>query len=379
MGVLILFDIPGWVTDQNFQGQNFMIRYLYTLCLMIVVSGNVIADQQTPLLFESDEVMYLTMLVNFDTLCRPSVSPDCDYTPTELIYRDAEGQEASMPVSIRRRDGWRALQTNCQIPTLFVRFAEQDAVGTPFEGQESLAMNSHCGKGISPENKRSPRLPDEFEHYVINEYLGYRLYNLITQVSLRPQLARVRYANPDDPRLDFTHDAFFVEHFEALAERLDATLLPKDSFDSGRLDQDAADQLALFHYMIGNTDWSITDQDNVILLLFPDGRQVPVPYDLDMSGLVNAHYAFPSPNLPIKSVKQRYYMGFCNPDTDWDALFTRFMLLQDAYLDLLAEVPGLGGGDRRIVRAYLDSFFKTLGSRDERQSEIVSACQPWPD
>jgi hypothetical protein len=342
-------------------------------------SGSVPADNRAPLLFESDEVMYLSIAVNFDTLCRPSESPDCDYTPTELIYRDAQGEEASLSVSIRRRDGWRALQTNCQIPTLFVRFSEQDTVGTPFEGLLTLAMNSHCGKGISPENKRSPRLPDEFERYVINEYLGYRLYNLVTQVSLRPQLVRVRYTNPDDPRLDFTHDAFFVEHFDSLAERLDAELLPANSFDPSRLDRDAADQLALFQYMIGNTDWSITEQDNVILLLFPDGRQVPVLFDLDMSGLVNAHYAVPAPHLPIKSVKQRYFMGFCHPDTDWDALFTRFTLLQDAYYDLLAEVPRLGGGDRRSVRAYLDSFFETLGSPDASQNEIVNACKPWPE
>ena len=344
-----------------------------------MMSGNVFADDQVPLMFESDELMYLGMSVNFDTLCRPSESPDCDYTPTELIYRDSAGQEASVPVSIRRRDGWRALQTNCQIPTLFVRFADQDTVGTPFEGQQLLALNSHCGKGISPENKPSARLPDEFERYVTNEYLGYRLYNLVTQVSLRPQLARVRYTNPDDPRLDFTHDAFFVEHFDSLAERLNAKLLPENSFDSSRLDQDAADQLALFHYMIGNTDWSITDQDNVILLLFPDGRQVPVLFDLDMSGLVNAHYAVPSPNLPIKSVKQRYYMGFCHPDTDWDALFTRFTSLQEPNFDLLAEVPGLGGGDRRIVSAYLDSFYKILNSPEARQSKIVNACKPWPN
>ena len=344
-----------------------------------MISGNVFADNRAPLLFESDDVMYLSMTVNFDTLCRPSESPDCDYTPTELIYRDAAGQEAAVPVSIRRRDGWRALETNCQIPTLFLRFSDQDTVGTPFEGQELLAMNSHCGKGISPENKPSPRLPDEFERYVTNEYLGYRMYNLFTQVSLRPQLARIRYTNPDDPRLDFTHDAFFTEHFDSLAERLNAKLLPENSFDPTKLDQDAADQLALFHYMIGNTDWSIADQDNVILLLFPDGRQVPVLFDLDMSGLVNAHYAAPSPDLPIKSVKQRYYMGYCHPDTDWDALFTRFKSLQEPIYDLLAQVSGLGSGDRRIVSSYLDSFYKTLNSPEARQSKIVNACKPWPE
>lgn len=355
-----------------------MLRILCTLCFIAITSGSVFAETRVPLLFESDSVMELTLTVNFDDLCRPSESPDCDYTPTVLTYRDEAGQQVPVPVSIRRRDGWRSMQTNCQIPTLFVRFSEQDAIGTPFEGQTSLAMNSHCGKGISPENIRSPKLPDDFERYVINEYLGYRLYNLITQVSLRPQLARITYINPDEPRQNFTHDAFFVEHFESLARRLNAELLPPNSFDPDRLDKDAADQMALFQYMVGNTDWSIVNQDNVILLLFPDGKQVPVLFDLDMSGLVNAHYAFPNPDLPIKSVTERYFMGFCHPETDWDALFTRFALLEDADRALLAQIPGLGGGDRRIVSAYLDTFFKTLNSPEAREREIVNACRPWP-
>jgi hypothetical protein len=337
------------------------------------------AETRAPLIFEYDSVMELTLSVNFDTLCRPSETPDCDYEPSVLTYRDITGQEVPLPVEIRSRGGWRATQTNCQIPTLFVRFSGHDTVGTPFEGQTTLALNSHCGKGISPENIKSPRLPDEFERYIVNEYLGYRLYNLITQVSLRPQLARIRYTNPDDPRQDFTHDAFFIEHFEALAERLDAELLPPNSFNAARLDRDAADQMALFQYMVGNTDWSIVNQDNVILLLFPDGRQVPVLFDLDMSGLVNAHYAFPAPGIPINSVLQRYYMGYCHADTDWNALFTRFATLQDAQMALLAEIPGLGGGDRRIVNAYLDTFFKTLDSPEEREKRIIKACQAWPE
>jgi hypothetical protein len=57
-----------------------MIRYLFLLSFIAIASGKVLADSQVPLLFESDSVMYLTLPVNFDTLCRPSESPDCDYT-----------------------------------------------------------------------------------------------------------------------------------------------------------------------------------------------------------------------------------------------------------------------------------------------------------
>jgi hypothetical protein len=355
-----------------------MIRHLLMLCVIVIASGDVLAETRDPLLFESHSVLQLVMPVNFDTLCRPSETPDCEYTPTVFEYRDAAGNEMSVPISIRRRDGWRALQTNCQVPTLFVRFSQGDVAGTPFEGQSLLALTSHCGKGVSSPNVQSRALPDHFESYVINEYLGYRMYNLITDVSLRVRLVRIKYADPENPRRNFTRDAFFSEHFESLVERFNAELLPGQSFDPARLDLQAADQMALFQYMIGNTDWSIANQDNVILLRFSDGRHVPVLYDLDLSGLVNAHYASPAPDLPIASVKQRYYLGYCHPETDWDALFARFSDLRSQIITMLVETPGLGRGERRMTGVYLDSFFSILGSEKTRESRIADACHPWP-
>ena len=351
---------------------------LSVLPIIFLLSTNLEAiDSQAPL-FESHSVLELTMPIDLDALCRPSKSPDCDYTATEFIYIDAEGEQRSVPVSVRRRDGWRALQTNCQVPTLFVRFSPETAVGTPFEGQNELALTSHCGKGISPENVASPKLPNEFERYVINEYLGYRIYNLINEVSLGVRLVRIHYTNPEDARGSFTRDAFFSEHFDSLAQRTNSQILPANRLDPARLDWNTADQIALFQYMIGNTDWSIEKQENILLLRSPEGKDIPVVFDLDMSGLVNAHYAHPAKGTPISQVKQRYFMGYCHPDTHWDELFAQFSALEVDVMTLLIETPGLGRGDRRISGAYLDSFFETLDSETRRESDIVNACLPLP-
>jgi hypothetical protein len=355
-----------------------MMRYFILCCAIAVSSGTALADAADPLLFESDSVLELTMPVDFDSLCRPSETPDCDYTPTVFTYRDAAGHEQTVPISIRRRDGWRAQKTNCQVPTLFVRFAGEDTKGTPFEGQSTLAMTSHCGKGISRDQTESRTLPDAFESYVGNEHLGYRIYNLVTENSLKVRFVRIRYAHPEDSRRDFIRNAFFSEHFESLAARRGAELLPQGSFDASKLDLEALDRLSLFNYMIGNTDWSVPEQNNVILLRFPGGQHVPVIYDLDMSGLVNAFYASPAPGLPIANVKQRYYQGYCHPETDWDALFANFIDLEENVKTMLADSPGLGRGDRRTSGVYLDTFFETLDSRKASNSRIIEACQPWP-
>ncbi len=352
------------------------MRKLLLLFTASVCLGPAVVQSSDPLLFEADSMLELTMTVNLDALCRPSEDPDCDYVPSTFQYRDSSGEEQTVPISIRRRDGWRALHTNCQVPTLFVRFTAEDASGTPFENQTTLALTSHCGKGLVPDNVESPTLPDHFERYVINEYLGYRLYNLVTDASLKTRLVRMTYVDPDNARLSFTRDAFFSEHFAALAERLETRLLPQGSFNPAQLDQPAADQMALFQFMIGNTDWSIAQQENIILLEGVDGRQIPVLFDLDLSGLVNAHYATPAPGLPIKAVTQRYFMGECRENTDWEALFAKFEGLRSAILTELSGTPGLGRGDRRMTGVFLDEFFHIIGSVKAREQYIIEACQP---
>ncbi|NNL94401.1 MAG: hypothetical protein HKO64_02145, partial [Xanthomonadales bacterium] len=249
--------------------------------------------------------------------------------------------------------------------------------GTPFEGQTSLALTSHCGKGYLPANVPSRRLPDDFESYVITEYLGYRLYNLVTEYSLRARAVRINYADPENPRRDFTHYAFFTEHFESLARRHGAELV-NGEFDFASLDIGSTDQLALFNFMVGNTDWSIEEQENILLLRRTDGSVVPVLYDLDMSGLVSAHYARPAPELPIKTVRQRYYLGYCHDGNAWDELFTKFWDLHPEFMQTIATMPFLNRGERRRAGVYLETFFEILRSDRKRQAKIVDACRALP-
>jgi hypothetical protein len=351
---------------------------LLLVCLACLVQQGGHAKEKPPLLFESDAVLELAMPVDFAALCRPSQDPDCDFVAFPLEYRADDGSWQTLSVELRRRDGWRAQYTNCRIPTLFVRFPPESAVGTPFEGLSTLALTSHCGKGVVVEGGRSIELPSDFEPYVINEYLGYRLYNVLTDASLRVRLARIRYSDPENPRLSITRDAFFSEHFESLVRRNNAELVSEGQFDLARLDAEAASQLALFQYMIGNTDWSIERQDNIVILQMEDGRQVPVLYDLDQSGLVNPHYAKPAAGLPIRTVRQRFFQGFCYPDFDWDALFGTFIGSETEMKNVLSKVPGLRRGDRRIAGVYLDEFFDTLVRLEDRELLIVDGCQPFP-
>ena len=72
--------------------------------------------------------------------------------------------------------------------------------------------------------------------------------------------------------------------------------------------------LAVFEYLIGNTDWSVPYQHNIRLLTVPAIKNpVPVPYDFDQAGLVEAFYALPSENIGVASVRERVYRSIAYP------------------------------------------------------------------
>ena len=350
----------------------------YQLCCLQVSAAtapSVVAVGNTPL-FTSHEVLNLTLSVDFDAMCRPNEVENCQYTPTTMVYTAADGKEHSLPVEIRVRGGWRARKKHCKVPPLFVRFSADATQGTPFTGQGLLPLTTHCRSrktlGIDAAHGK------DYEQYVLREYLGYRLFNAMSRRSLRVRLARINYVNAAVSKRPITRYAFFTEHFDELAARQQTQRLPRKSFDHEKIDLASFDQVAMFNYMIGNTDFSVVRERNILLVADAGGRQYPVPYDLDMSGLVNAEYAGVSPRLHFRDVRKRYYLGFCHPQANFETLFADIQQNKDSMFALVQDTPGMTSSSKRSSRIYLDKFFDILESPKRSQEAIVNACHPWP-
>jgi hypothetical protein len=327
-------------------------------------------------LFNHHDVLDLTLVADFDAMCRPNEVEDCQYSPTTMKYMTADGSEVNIPVEIRVRGGWRARKDHCAVPPLFVRFSSEGTSVTPFAGQDMLPLTTHCRSSGSRKSGGAPG--SEYEQYVLREYLGYRLYNTLSDKSLRVRLARINYMNPAESAKPITRYAFFTEHFDEMAARQAAERLSWTSFDHEKIDLPSFDQVALFNFMIGNTDWSVVRQRNIVLIGTADGRQYPVPFDLDMSGLVNAEYGGVSPRLDFRDPRQRYYLGFCHPQVDFETLFSQFQGKKNEMLALGGDIPGISRSTRNTSQAYLKKFFKVIESPERRQKAIIGACHPWP-
>ena len=133
--------------------------------------------------------------------------------------------------------------------------------------------------------------------------------------------------------------------------------------------------------MIGNTDFSSAYQHNE-KLIFVDGRQaIPIPYDFDMSGMVNAHYAVVSSvqgdNLDIEKVTQRLFRGFKRDPQVFDAVRRQYLDLKPrvmAYLDSMAD-DFHNSRQFQNTRDFLENFFQILRDDTSYREQILVAAR----
>ena len=236
----------------------------------------------------------------------------------------------------------------------------------------SIKLVTHC------------RDDDRYEQVILREYAAYRLYNLFTPQSLKVRLARLRYR--DGEKLIAERYGFFIEDIDDAARRLGGKEIDIARTSIASLNVQAAARYSLFQYMIGNTDWA--------MIAGPSGSKdcchnsklvgankaartnlIPIPYDFDHAGVVNAPYAAPSDRVPIRSVRQRYYRGFCRMNQTVKQEAAKFSARRADVEGEIASISVLSAGSRKQMQSYLGQFFEQLQSADTIDKKLFKTCR----
>jgi hypothetical protein len=315
-------------------------------------------------LFASDAPLTLTLSADFTSLFKDRDTLKTRRHPATLTYLDDRGAPATLDVQLATRGHFRLKPTTCGFPPLRVVFDRKKAKGTPFAGQHALKLVTHCRSG-----------EHAYEQYVLREYLVYKMLNALTDRSFRDRLARVTYADPANPAKTVTTYGYFVESEEELAERIGGRIVAARNGSFDDFDRAQADLVALFEYLIGNTDWSVAALHNIRIVGTNTGSFYPVPYDFDWSGLVHAHYAIPDPQLPIKSVRERLYRGPCRSANDLAPTFARFRARRDSIVALYRSLPALDGDYAKEAESYIGDFYDVIGDAKQWKREVERACE----
>ncbi|MFB3132656.1 MAG: hypothetical protein ACE10K_09075, partial [Rhodothermales bacterium] len=133
--------------------------------------------------------------------------------------------------------------------------------------------------------------------------------------------------------------------------------------------------MAVFQYMIGNTDW-VASQGQNVTFLYIDGSTLPiiVPSDFDFSGFINAPYASPNPALDLKSVKERRFMGVCRTEEEFAAAFALFYRHKEAIYTLVRNLAPLEKKDADQSLTYLDTFYDAIDDPRTVQDAFLDTC-----
>ncbi len=256
------------------------------------------------------------------------------------------GNQLSFPVRIASRGVTR--KKICDFPPLHIYLTDSICQKWGWGSYKKYKLVTHCMVG------------DGKEDLLLKEYLAYQLYNLITPVSLRVQLCRVLYQTESDTS---RHLAFLIEDDDEMASRRNAKLLKENDGDISQIDKLHYQNLVMFQYMIGNTDWNLTKRHNMRFVQ-PDSSQyaLPVPYDFDYSGLVNAPYAFVHPSLPVKSVRDRFWQYRGNASDDFRKTVDLFISKKSDILKSVNDLNLLADSTRQSIVTYISSFYEEIES-----------------
>ena len=119
--------------------------------------------------------------------------------------------------------------------------------------------------------------------------------------------------------------------------------------------------MAVFQYMIGNSDWDFRGGRNVKLMK-RNGLYVMIPYDFDFSGLVDAAYALPNPNYSLVSVQERNYMGFEEDLDNLEETLAHFLTKEAVILQTIKKFKKLNWAGRQEAQVYINTFYKNINT-----------------
>ncbi len=317
-----------------------------------------------PPMFASDSLLALTFTANLRAL-RGDKGETSPWRSASMSYAAPGGATVTVPMRAKTRGKWRL--KNCTFPPIRLDVPNKTATGTLFEAIEKPKFVNIC------------KNTDRFEQHTLQEMQLYRIYNLLTPASHRVRAWRVTYRDSASGKEEATRYGFLVEDPEEMAARLGGRLMEIKGAGPDDFHPEHIALVFMFEYMIGNTDFSLSQLHNGESIRKADifAPLITVAYDFDFSGAVNAPYATVDPQLTaIRRVRQRLFRGYCAFNAEYPVAAQRFIEKKDAIYALYADHLGtlMDPGIVRETLEYFDEFYKVIGSPREMQRNLIDNC-----
>jgi hypothetical protein len=327
-----------------------------------VDDGSIVDTIDTQLdLFEVEEPMIITL--TFDLKKYQKTKSEGEYMPADLSYHINDSVRIEKSIRLKARGAFR--RKFCSFAPFWLNIRKSDIKNQHLQDIKRLKVVTQCQNSST------------YGEYVLKEYLVYKIYNILSSNSFRTRLVRMKYIDTGRKNKVTESWAFLIEPEEMMAERVNGVVIENDKLSMRTMEPEAFDLVALFQYMVGNSDYIIPGRHNVKIIGLPGfGTKgyTPVPYDFDYSGFVNAEYAIPGGNLGINSVRDRYYLGLCREANEYRQAIDLIESHKEEILDLINSFPHLEKRRKKGIISYLNEYFE-LSAEPRLEVDLNRTCR----
>ncbi|NOU61837.1 hypothetical protein [Marinifilum caeruleilacunae] len=352
--------------------KNSLVNRVLWLFFWICIGNGVLANPLTAKerdsllnlpLFKNEHLLKIELKTDLTTLIN-DIAEKRDYHESDLLVLNEGAEQVQLSVKVKTRGNFRRRKQNCNFPPLRFKIPAREAKGTEFEGQSKLKYVSHCQSFI-----------EDYEQHTIEEYLIYKMYNLVSDHSYRARLAQVSFidTNTSDTIKKF---GFFLEDKDDVALRNGKQILNYKNMKQYEILRENMVMLSLFQLMIGNADWDVGRLHNIDIMSVSDHSiPVVVPYDFDWSGIINHSYFTLSPKIAPDAKYKRLYKGMRWSQEELQQAFANFNELKPTFLELLNGCEYLKETNRYKLLGYIEEFYHLINTRKDVK-EVIEKKAP---
>lgn len=278
-----------------------------------------------------------------------------DRSDTARYYQATVSVEGGDPVKmeLKVRGNFRRTEENCSFPPFWIRRAKNEDNDVYFDKHRKMKIVNPCV------------INNQYQQFIAQEYLAYKVFNILTDSSFRVQPISVKYKdiNRSDTIRTFS---ILIEDAQSLGQRIGATEAKGDFFNAMIRNYHNTATMEFFQFMLGNDDWYFPDH-NIQMFAAPNKDTLLVPYDFDFSRMVSAVYAHRS--------DKNTYRGFCHTEEEYELTIDNFNRKKQEILNLYTTTDLLNAESKDHSLRLIRSFYSIINDQERLKLEILDNCK----
>jgi len=308
--------------------------------------------------FEEESTVNATLEMDLKDLLAKK-APD-RFLPATISFTTKDGTTITEKIEASVRGNFR--RETCFMPGLKLNF-KKDSNSSLYKFKE-LKLSNGCNTG------------DESGQLVVKEFLAYKIYNLLTDMSLRVRFMNVSFKDVSGKKKPYTQYAFLIEDVDEMAKRNNMVEIEGTAYNTEQTNRDQMTIVTLFEYLIANTDWSVPAYHNVKLIgpkEVTGTKPYVVAYDFDICGFVDPPYATIDEQLQeqISSVRERLNRGFPRTMEELKIAVKLYNDKKEKIIGMIKSNEYLSSKEKSKSVSYVEDFYKIINNDRDLQRIFV--------